>query len=313
MRAAVVVTTYNRAQYLPELVKCLDAQTLPRNEFEVVIVDNGSTDGTATSGLATLRLEINHGPGGGRNAGVAATRAPIIAITDDDCLPSPAWLERLVTCFDDPDVVVAQGHVEPDPATKSAMGPFDHSITVRGPTPFFETCNVAYRRAAFDLVGGFDEHDPLLHPPTGRAFGEDALLGAAVLDRGGTRAFAHDALVYHRCVPRTFAQHLADRRQLRLFPALARRLPLLRGLFVGGVFLNRTTIKVDLGITGALLAVLTRQPLALVATIPWLAHRLNTTRWYAGGPRLFAQYAVSDAVTLASLLEGTARHRRLVL
>src|SRR5207253_637370 len=100
MRAAVVVSTFNRAHYLPELIACLDAQTL--RDFEVVIVDNGSTDETPTLGLATLRLDVNRGPGGGRNAGVAASSAPIIVITDDDCLPSPTWLERLVACFDDP-------------------------------------------------------------------------------------------------------------------------------------------------------------------------------------------------------------------
>lgn len=313
MRAAVVVSTFNRAHYLPDLVKCLDAQTLPRADFEVVIVDNGSTDDTPELGLTTLRLETNRGPGGGRNAGVALTTAPILVLTDDDALPTPQWLANLLTAFDDSEVVVAQGRVEPDPETKDAMGPFDHTISVHGPTPFFETCNVAYRRDAYARAGGFDERDALSHPETGRAFGEDALLGAAVLRGGGTRAFVDDAVVYHRCVPRTFGEHIADQRQLRLFPALARRTPLLRDLCFGGVFLNRTTAKFDLGVVGLLVAVLFRQPLALLAALPWLGHRLRTTRWYSGGPKLFAKYAVSDAVTCASLLEGSVRNGRPLL
>ena len=293
MRAAVVVSTYNRAEYLSELRACLDAQTL--RDFEVVIVDNGSAEPVP----ATLRLEQNRGPGGGRNAGVAATSAPIVVFTDDDCLPSPTWLEHLLPMFDDPDVVVVQGRVDPDPATREQMGPFDHTISVHGPTPFFETANVAYRREVFDAIGGFRER-------TGRAFGEDALLGAAALAHG-ERAYVDVAVVVHRCIGRTFKQHLADRRQLRWFASL----PLVRA-----GFLNRTTMLFDLGVLGAVLAL--RWRVALVLALPWFLRRLRTTRGYAGNdlgrmPRILAKYAVSDAVALASLLEGAVTNRRFLL
>lgn len=321
MRAAVVVTTYNRVGYLPDLIECFERQTT--TDFELVIVDNGSSDGTfdellkvqATTSLEmrALRLGTNRGPGGGRNAGVALTTAPIVVLTDDDALPTPDWLARLVACFDDPDVVVAQGRVEPEPTTRDQMGAFDHTISVEGPTPFFETCNVAYRRDAFDRAGGFDEKDPLLHPETGRAFGEDVLLGATVLRDGGTRAFADDAVVYHRCVPRTFAEHLSDIRQLRLFPGLARRTPLLSRFFFARVFLNQVTASFDLAVLGFVVALFEAHAIPLVAVLPWLTHRVRTTHWHGGGPRLFVQYAVSDVVAFASLVEGSARYRRLVL
>jgi glycosyltransferase involved in cell wall biosynthesis len=321
MRAAVVVTTFNRVGYLPDLIECLERQTT--TDFELVIVDNGSDDGTfdellkvqaATAmEMRALRLCTNRGPGSGRNAGVALTTAPVVALTDDDALPTPDWLARLVACFDDPDVVVAQGRVEPDPATRDQTGPFDHTISVEGPTPFFETCNVAYRRDAFDRAGGFDETDPLLHPETGRAFGEDALLGATVLRNGGTRAYADDALVYHRCVPRTLREHLADIRQLRLFPGLARRSPLLGRFFFARVFLNQVTASFDLAVLAVVVAVFEMHLVPLVASLPWLTHRVRTTHWHGGGLRLFVKYAVSDVVTFASLVEGSARYGRLVL
>jgi glycosyltransferase involved in cell wall biosynthesis len=298
MRAAVVVSTYNRAGYLRDLVKCLEGQTF--RDFELVIVDNGSTDETPSTGLATLRLGENRGPGGGRNAGVATTDAEIVVFTDDDCLPTPHWLERLLTAFDKPGVVVMQGRVDPDPATRDAMGPFDHTISVHGATPFFETANVAYRRDAFDAVGGFRER-------TGRAFGEDALLGAAVLAKGGERAYVDVAVVVHRCVGRTFKQHLADQRQLRWFASL----PLVK---TG--FLNRTTALFDLGVLGVALA--WWRPIALLATVPWIARRLRSTRGYTGNdlsriPRIMAKYAVSDAVAFGSLVEGSVRNRRVLL
>jgi glycosyltransferase involved in cell wall biosynthesis len=294
MRAAVVISTYNRAQYLPDLLACLDAQTF--RDFELVLVDNGSAE---PSDLATLRLDANRGPGGGRNAGVAATDADVVVFTDDDCLPTPRWLEHLLAAFEDPDVVVAQGRVDPDPATKDQMGPFDHTISVHRPTPFFETANVAYRRDAFDAVGGFVERG-------GRAFGEDALLGAAVLARGGKHAYVDVAVVHHRCVPRTFKQHIADQRQLRWFPGLLAK----RG------FLNRTTALFDLGVVGVLVGA--RWRVAFVLALPWLARRLRVTRWYAGNdesrvPRILTKYAVSDAVAFASLVEGSVRSRRFLL
>ncbi len=318
-RVAVVVTTYNRSHYLPELIACLRGQTI---EHELLIVDNGSTDDTsavlADLGVDAVRLDTNRGPGGGRNAGAALVTAPIIAITDDDCLPSPAWLERLLAAFDEDGVVVAQGRVQPDQEAKDAMGPFDHTISVPGPTPFFETCNVAYRREAFERVGGFDEQDRLLHPNSGRAFGEDACLGAAVLQQSGKRAFAADALVIHRCVPRTFGQWLADQRQLRLFPGLARKTPFLRSIFFRRVFLNRTTAYFDLALLGLLAAIIFRSPAPILLALPWVGRRARMTRWYAGnnvvqGIRIFAKYAVSDAVTFASLVEGSLRYRRLLL
>ena len=98
-RATVVVATHNRAYRLSLLLHALRAQTLPRQEFEVVVVDDGSTDSTPLlladaerSGdldLRVLRREPAAGPATARNMGWRIARAPIIAFTDDDCRPSP--------------------------------------------------------------------------------------------------------------------------------------------------------------------------------------------------------------------------------
>src|SRR5690606_6172440 len=154
-RVAVVVATFRRAGFLPELVTALEAQDLPREDLEVVIVDDGSQDDTWTTlveltsrtslRLLALRRERNAGPGTARNLGVVATSAPVVCFTDDDCLPDPSWARRLSAAFED-DVEVVQGLVEPPASELATMGPWDHAIWVRRPTPFFETANVAYRR-----------------------------------------------------------------------------------------------------------------------------------------------------------------------
>src|SRR3546814_17399836 len=93
------------------------------------------------------------------------------------------------------------------------MGPWDHTIWVTAPTPFFETCTVSYRRTAFERVGGFDEHAPLLHPASGRAFGEDAFLAWEVQRPGRSAAFPPPGLVPHRCIESDSATGLAAQPQ----------------------------------------------------------------------------------------------------
>ncbi|HJR26938.1 MAG TPA: glycosyltransferase family 2 protein, partial [Acidimicrobiales bacterium] len=266
---AVVVSTFRRAAFLPELVAAIEAQDLDRRELELVAVDNGSGDDTwsvlvdlverTPLAMAAVRLPHNRGPAPGRNAGVAHTRAPLVAVTDDDCLPTPGWLRGMRRAFEGGADVV-QGSVRADPVGLPAMGPWDHTIGVTPPTPFFETCNVAYRRTAFDRAGGFDEDDPLLHPPSGRAFGEDACLAWEIQRTGGEPAFAPEALVHHRCLPGTYERWLADQRQLSRFPGLARRSPLVaRWLFLG-VFLSPRSALFDLGLVGTVTAAVLWSP-----------------------------------------------------
>jgi glycosyltransferase involved in cell wall biosynthesis len=323
---AALVTTYGRASFLPELLDALEAQDLPLHELEVILVDNGSGDDTwevlsklvATTELraTALRVDRNHGPAPGRNAGAAEVRAPLLAITDDDCLPTPGWLRHVRLAFRGGADVV-QGAVLPDPATVEAMGPWDHTIRVTRPTPFFETCNVAYRRTAFERAGGFDEHDPLLHPPSGRAFGEDACLAWEVQRTGGTAAFARNALVHHRCIPSDYGHWLADQRELAGFPGLARRSPLVASWLHRGVFLDRRSEAFDLAVGGVVAAGLVRRPWPLLLAAPWLRRRVRNARRQArNGPgtlRVLAQLTWSDVVALGAMARGSVRHRRVVL
>src|SRR3546814_5240604 len=73
--------------------------------------------------MSIVRVEENHGPAGGRNAGAAEVRAPLIAITDDDCLPTSGWLRNVRTAFAGGADVV-QGAVHADPAGVDSMGPW---------------------------------------------------------------------------------------------------------------------------------------------------------------------------------------------
>jgi hypothetical protein len=117
-------------------------------------------------------------------------------------------------------------------------------------TPFFETCNVAYGRDGFDSAGGFEDDDPLLNREGGFAFGEDAVLAWRVLRDGGVAAFTQDAVVHHRCIQRSFRDHLRAQRNVGGFPGLARRTPIVSRWLKGGIFLNKRSAAFD----GAVLA-----------------------------------------------------------
>jgi glycosyltransferase involved in cell wall biosynthesis len=324
----VVVSTHRRPQFLRELVGHLEDQTLPRADYEVVLVDNGSDDGPGGTwdtlcelvaasplrAMATL-CTTNAGPAGGRNHGAAKARGSALAFTDDDCLPRPDWLANLREAMD-AGADLVQGRTIPDPRGTPTAGPWDRTVTIAAPTPFFETCNVLYRKPWFDELGGFDETDDVTATGDTRPFGEDAVLAARLVAAGGSTAFADGAIVHHRWFPGSFREHLVERRRLARFPGLVRRSPVLERTLVGGVFLSPSTAATDLAIAGVLLAAWRGRPLPLLLTVPWIRRRwpeVAGRRTSVAALRRAGAMAVADAVGAASLVEGSVRSRRLVL
>src|SRR5262245_44256413 len=183
---SVVIATHGRSTYLRELLEVLPDQSVGMHAFEVIVCDDGSTDDTwtvlekATADgplrLCAVRLPQSGGPGGARNVACARARSDVLAFTDDDCLPTAGWLAALLGALG-PGVDVVQGAVRAEPAELAASGPWDKTLWVSGPTPWFETANIAYRRELFERLGGFIEGDGVSRRPGGMAFGEDCLLG----------------------------------------------------------------------------------------------------------------------------------------
>jgi glycosyltransferase involved in cell wall biosynthesis len=318
---SVVVSSHSRAELLSGLIDALEAQD--HHDFEVLIADNGSTDDTwsvltrrcaATHlRLRALRLDFHDGPAVPRNTCIAEARGELVAFTDDDCLPTPSWLTAITAAFDDATVIV-QGRTAPDP--EGWAGPWGRTLDVPGPTGLYETANLAVRRAAVLDAGGFGAERLL----SGRAFGEDVVLGAAIARSGGF-GFAPDAVVHHRVMPGTYRHFLTERRRLAGFPQLVRLVPELRDRAYLRVFLGRRRAITDLGLAGLLAAVVSASLgewlglVALVAVIPWLRQAWREAGARPGLPRPLRslQLMVADVIGFGALVGGSLRARRLLL
>lgn len=317
---SVHVPTHGRATFLAELFDHLEGQTLTRDRFEVVVVDDGSGDDTwdvlvkevarTSLRLTVSRLAPNRGAARARNAAVSQSRAGVLAFTDDDCLPTSGWLAAMLDATRELDVV--QGRTEPAPAD-GGLGPWARTIRIIDRTPLFETCNIAYRRPAFDRAGGFDTGHAAR--ADGHAVGEDVLLGSAVVAAGGRHGFAPEALVHHRYLPATFGDHVRAMRELSAFPALVRESAVLADALWGRAFLTSRTAAFDLAAVALALASLQRKPGLALAALPWVLQTWPMARERGGRSPVvrLAQLAVADTVGAAALMAGSVRSRRVVL
>jgi GT2 family glycosyltransferase len=165
---SVVVCGRDGAHHLPALLEALAGQTAPRSSFEVVYVDDASSDDSiavverSDLAAAVVRAPEAVGLPRARNLGIAASRGPILALTDVDTRPDPDWVARGIARFDDPAVEYLAGGITVPvgpTATIAAMVDattfLDQQMYVRD--GFSAGANIWVRRETAERVGGFNE------------------------------------------------------------------------------------------------------------------------------------------------------------
>jgi glycosyltransferase involved in cell wall biosynthesis len=321
VRISVVVPTRDRARRVVRLLDALAAQDIGE-PFEVVVVDDGSTDETLSSlrayaaerpfSLSVVTSEQSSGPAGARNRGWRSARGSLIAFTDDDCVPAPHWLSSLVAELEQSDIAV--GRTRPPDEQLHLIGPFSSYLDI-GHDLSFSTCNIAYARPVLEATDGFDE-GAFAFPN-----GEDTDLGLRATDAGYRDRFAPEALVWHDVGPSEFATHFRRIRRLDGIVALVARHPAARRNIDAGWFL-RSVDKAVLIAWAAVLGLLIgprRSETRLFAVVAALMYVWQFNRshyrarsleeWAASVPLGF----VADSWAVMVMIRSSLRHRTLLL
>jgi glycosyltransferase involved in cell wall biosynthesis len=218
---SVVVCTYNRAASLAMTLQSLERMSVPPDlDWELIVVDNNSTDNTRAVVMEFLRTSGLNGryifdPRQGlchaRNRGVAEAAGEIIAFTDDDVRVTPDWLRELAGTFREFDCTGVAGKSIPawnglaKPAWLVTTGPYCLS---RGPILDFDLgneakeiqyppwgLNMAFRKIAFEKYGGF--RTDLDVSGSGGLLGGDIEFGKRLLHLGHKIAYSPKAIVFH--------------------------------------------------------------------------------------------------------------------
>jgi glycosyltransferase involved in cell wall biosynthesis len=196
-RVSVVVCTYNGGRTLEQCLKTLETMDYP--DYEVIVVDDGSTDNTreilARYPFARAIHQPNRGLSVARNVGLESATGEIVAYTDSDCYADPDWLMHLVYQLEKTDAAAVGGpNLTPSDGWLAAcvaasLGQPTHVLETDQVAEHIPGCNMAFRREALLAINGFD--------PVYRKAGDDVDVCWRLQHEGNWITFAPGAFVWH--------------------------------------------------------------------------------------------------------------------
>ena len=322
-RVSVIVPVRDRRALLAELLDALDAQAprglrgarRRRRLDRRLRRAGGGGDRAGTAGARAARRRAT-APSRPAIAGVEAAAGEILAFTDSDCRPDPGWLAAGVAALD-AGADLVNGLTLPE----RVVGPLERSVW-SGEEALYPTCNVLYRRGAFEAAGGFDTDAGrrwgfrFTRRARGLGFAEDTLLGWRVR-RTGVAVHEPAALVVHHVFSADLREWVSRGVMLGSFPAIVRELPELRPTLLPRGVLFQQYARVPLYLAagaGAARSATRRRPRSRSV---WPVLKLGELRrarvtLAASVPALPALFVV-DVVNAAALAAGSVRARTVVL
>jgi len=159
---SVVIPTFNEEENIAQCLVSLSHQTVPRSEYEIIVVDGGSKDATceiAKKYADNVFTQTSRKVGGARNDGVKAAKGDVIATTDADCILPPHWIKQISEDFKNPAIAQVYGPVYPiEEGFGNLVSLFlANSFSRIGyySKTFYYTlgCNTAFRKDAFEAAG----------------------------------------------------------------------------------------------------------------------------------------------------------------
>ncbi len=200
-RVSVIVPVHNGKGTIEECILSLLSQSYPEDAYEVIVVDNKSTDGTVAivkkyGRVKLLQEREVQSSYAARNRGVKCARGEILAFTDADCVATREWLREMVAGFTDSQVGCVAGEVRLDPRRFRLFKeieeafPFSQRYTLHHPfLPYPKTANVCYHRDVFRCIGIFD--------PLFISGGDADLSWRMTLETDYRMVYRSSAIVYH--------------------------------------------------------------------------------------------------------------------
>lgn len=196
-RVSVVVCSYNGASTIQDCFEGLLKLDYP--DFEVIVVNDGSTDKTleiAAEYPFRLITTPNEGLSSARNTGLKAATGKIVAYTDDDAHPDPQWLKYLAATFlktnhagiGGPNIAPLDDGEIAECVANAPGGPI-HVLLSDTEAEHIPGCNMAFQRAALLAIGGFDSQF--------RTAGDDVDVCWRIQEKGWTLGFSPAAMVWH--------------------------------------------------------------------------------------------------------------------
>ena len=199
MEASIIIPAYNSKGTILHTIRALQNQDF-RGKFEIIVVDDGSNDGTAQMAQkegAVVFVQKNAGPAKARNLGAKKSNGKILLFTDSDCTPEKNWLREMLSSFSDKKVIGVQGAYKTKQDSLVAKfvqaeieERYDKMKRNSQNLDWVGSYSAAYRRDDFFDAGGFDESFP-------KASGEDPELSYKLAKMGKKLVFNPKAIVYH--------------------------------------------------------------------------------------------------------------------
>jgi glycosyltransferase involved in cell wall biosynthesis len=221
MDASIIIPTYNAEKIIKQVINALLSQQTKKT-FEIIIVDDGSSDGTAheVKQIKSKKLvylhQKNSGPAKARNAGAKKAKGKMILFIDSDCIAEKTWLTEMLKPFNDKKVSAVQGAYKTKQTELTAQfGQIEienryKKMKKAQEIDWVGSYSAAYDKKVYDSLGGFDESFPI-------ASGEDPELSYKVHERGEKIVFNPKAIVYH-----THPSHLGKYLKIKFFRAFYR-------------------------------------------------------------------------------------------
>ena len=325
---SVILPTHNRSAMLRDcLENGLYRQTYQADSWELILIDDGSTDDTqqvmdelvphCPAHVRRFKLE-GVGAAAARNFGMRQARGPIVAHLDDDGRPLPNWLEAGIAAFG-PGVAIVCGPIRPAP--EQPIGFFTFISRMEEDRGLYPTSNVFYLLDPVMGEGLFDESfgNSLLGRPM---LGWDSDLAWKMKRKGYRSVFTPYAVMLSFTFDLGLKRWLQESRKAQMLPAVIRRVPETRcGIFrIAGIIEGLDHLAWLFSLVGLILASILRRPEPLLLLLPYLIclgwqfrHDVRRPgRW----PRLGAKYGLRWLLHLLYffwLMLGAIRARRFVL